>query len=335
MALSAMDALRMQADIRDVMGQRDSYLRTFVGAFAKDHPAISAEEDDELGPRVQAHLDNAACYHVEPKMLELARRRSVADDHFRGIEQINQFPPPDPIGWCVFGSPLVTSDVRMKKQHVLAISWGPAQARYVAAADRDKTVRLSGGQLLCLWGNMRISPDEIHRENLADPVYRYGVERNRGWFPTIIDFMPYDRRIGPKTAPVPLEKRQLMALDGEEWNREGTINYIRLACALWELMGEVLTVNREPAHLDRATRRWAARQRLTTGVTTMTLRRQQGPSVNPGSGTPLRWRIPVKAHPRTYHRGTPDEFTIDIGASWRGPKDAPRRVTEKIHTLKR
>lgn len=343
------DALRMHVDLRDRLENPNGALAHYLRVFAR------GQYDDEratasIAETVARHLQVARTYLVEPKMIDVTTRRAEDPGHFTGVEQFGRFEAPFALGFCAFGKPLETIEIRGRVQKVVALTWGPAQARFL-----DSSAEPKAGRFVVLWTNVHMAPDQVHEDGLSgrhpggarpldadeeledyDPKeYAEAIQVVGGWAPTLMDFIPHDARIGPPRIEVPVEKRQLAVIRGSSWAREGTTNYARVCAALWELMGETLSTASTPS-LDRATQRWAARRaKISTDITVLTLRREARPVLRPGSGKPLEHRVPVNGHRRTYHRGSPDEFTIYIRDHWRGPKDAPIRANRKVARLAR
>jgi hypothetical protein len=343
------DALRMHVDLRDRLENPNGVLAQYLRGFVR-HQYDDERATASIAETVGRHLQVARTYMVEPKMIDVTTRRAEDPEHFVGTEQFGQFEAPFALGFCAFGTPLDTIEVRGRIQKVVALTWGPAQARFL-----DSSAEPRAGRFVVLWTNVYLAPDQVHEEGLAGnhpggvrPLdegagpddyspreYAEFMQRVGGWAPSLMDFIPHDARIGPPRIEVPMEKRQLAVIRGASWAREGTTNYARVCSALWELMGETLSTASTP-RLDRATQRWAARRaKISTDITVLTLRREARPVLHPGSGKPLEYRVPVHGHPRTYHRGTPDEFTIHISDHWRGPKDAPIRANRKVTRLAR
>lgn len=324
------DVLRMQVDLRDRLENPVGPLGKWVASFAEDQYR-DVRASKSIADTVFRHVQHGRAYHVAPNMVDMIVNRAEHPEHFSGIEPIGSFTQPFNIGFCVLGEPLKTVEVRGRQQKTVAFSWGPADARYL---DSGKTT-VTPGVFLTEWSNAYLAPDEVHAWAMSqDPEYIDAIRLVGGWAPIVMDFIPLDAKIGPPRIDVPYEKRQLAVIEGWEWNRDGTSNYARLLAALWELMSETLSTA-HTERLDRATFRFAKRAKIDTDVTVITLRREARETMHPGSGTPLQYRVPVNGHPRTYHRGAPDEFTIWINDHERGPKDAPYRANRKVYSLVR
>lgn len=335
------EVLRMHVDLRDRLENPLGPLGRSVGYYAQ-HQYDDSRAGATLAETLYRHTLYARDYHVEEKMVDLAVRRAEDPEHFTGTEQFGQFEAPFAMGFLVFGKPLETIEVQGRTQKAVAMTWGPAEAKFESG---DPPV---SGRFVVFWSNLYRAVDDIHRESMlgidtrvrSDDTIMSPAEFDRtsamlgGWAPTLMDFIPFDARIGPPRIEVPLERRQLATIKGRPWAREGTSNYARIVASLWELMSETLsTAHTEP--LDRTTRRWAARAKIATDITVIKLRREAQHTISPGSGTPLQYRVPVNGHNRTYHRGTPDEYTIWIRDHERGPKDAPYRANRKVYNLVR
>lgn len=341
---TAREVLQLHLDLRSRLENPDGMLAKYLAAF------ISSQYGNErsglsMATTVSRHLQYARTYLVEPDLSALAMRRADDVDHMAITAQFGQFEPPFAMGFCCFTHPLETIELRGRTQRSVALTWGPAEARY------SGTTR--SGKLVVLWTNAHRAIDDIHREAMAGTLKGLvGAARDEepmqpseyvelmgqvgGWAPAVVDFIPADARLGNPRIEVPLEKRQIAAIEGWEWAREGTSNYARIICALFELMDETLAgAHVEKALPDRATQRRAARAKINTDITVIKLRRQAQPVQEPGSGTPLAWRVPVNGHHRTYHRGTDREFKIWIRGHWRGDPEAPVRANRKLYHLSR
>lgn len=104
-----------------------------------------------------------------------------------------------------------------------------------------------------------------------------------------------------------------------------------LAGSLW-LQQKVVSIG--PGVLSRSARRRAEKVEIETKTRVVTLRKTDyGPTQNPGTGTPLNYRIRVAEEKggfwRTYHfEDGPRPIWIE--PYWRGPKDAPVKIPSKV-----
>lgn len=327
---SPRDVLRMQADLRDRLENPISSTSRVVGGYIA-HRYANEHLGDIFPPVIYGHIRLSRAYHVEDKMVDLILDRATHPDHFQGNETLMEIPPPFAMGWCVLGRPLELIEVRGRVQTSVAISWGPMEAKVVDNPEKTKT-----GRLVVFWTNALQVQDEVHDELVSEHSDTYGgvLRRSGGWSPTAIDFLAFDEKIGPARLDVPDDIRLKVEREGRHTPDEGLVNHWRILAALWELMSETLSTA-HPEHLDRATLRWAKRSRISPDITVIKLRREVRAVLNPGSGTPLQYRVPVVGHNRTYHRGSPEEFTIWVSDHERGPLDAPYRANKKVYNLVR
>jgi hypothetical protein len=324
------EVLRLQVDLRDRLQSNDNLLADSLhGWLQAKHRETTRDTGRALATVIHNHVAYGHSYHVEANMVDVLMRRVGDRDHFSMSARFSEFVPPTQLGFCVFEKTVDLPEIHGRMQRGLALSWGPAQT--YADQTMSKVVE---GRMIVLWTNTFIAPDEVHEHNLRTMPELVGFPAKvGGWVPAVMDFFPYDAKLGPARMPVDYAERQLAIIKDDVFATE-TINQAWVYAALWELMGETV-VARDSPHLDRATQRFARRNHIPTDITTMTLRREAKPVVAPGSGTPLSWRIPVDSHQRTYHRGTPEEFTIWVRPHWRGPQDAEVRQTKKVRNLKR
>lgn len=342
--LTPRDALRMHADIRRHLADADSdavNLRSLVAGYFKSLYGWQADRD-ALAATAARHIDTSCTYHVTPELVGIAVRRAEAFDDAITIDEAGR--PPEEVGWCVFGVPLETSasedpgtELYDLVQRTCAVSWGPCTAVTVAAdGGRGKVA----GRMLILWANLGYAPDDVHRHALAEPdadKYLDVMRQVGGWTPAHVDFVPHGTRL-PRTGYAHTAEHSMIRKTAPDGTRiASATGWLRFIAAVWQLMGE--TVDHGAAGESRPDGarpplRWAERVKV-AGLTVITLRRSTEAVQHPGTGTPLRWRVPVKRHPRTYHRGTPQEFTITVRAHEKGPQGAPYRRTDKVYTLAR
>lgn len=324
------EVLGLHADLRDRLENQRGALAASVAGYAED-----VYRDNKAGPMlaqvIYNHLRNAPTFHVEPNMSELVLRRAGDVETIRETATVANYSPPDPLGFCVFGKPLPTVELAGRTQLSTAMSWGPVRA----FANAEGTAALPG-RLVVLWVNTFRHPDDMVPEHIKE----FGAKKwaalqqaTGGWQITSMDFLPNDMRLGPLML-WPLKDRAERARQRGNI-AQPTLNQSRIFAALWELMDETLSTSHTERPEHRADVKWARRARINTDVTVIILRREAQRTLHPGTGKPLEYRTPVKGHPRTYHRGTADEFTIHINPHWRGPEDAPVRQTRKVYNLAR
>lgn len=341
MILSSREVLQLHVDLRDRLANPQDVLSRLLDAYAAD----ALGQSNSVSQVVSMHVRHGRTYHVEPQMNDLIRRRADDLERYPVTHQFGHSEAPFSLGLCLFDEPWAEREVRGRIQRSLALSWGPAVARFESGASTRH------GAFLVWWGHSTRAPDDMHEEQITgrsmvpstgkmlDPKgYADLNRRTGGWAITGMDFVPHDSRVGDiRIWPTEAKLAQAAREGWTPWP-DGTHNYARQVCALWDLMGETRSVvasETKGADLDRMTRKFARRNKIGTDITTLTLRREDRPTLHPGTGTPLAWRVPVNGHNRTYHRDTPDEFTIFINDHERGPKDAPLRVTRKVHRLAR
>lgn len=331
--LTPRDALRMHADVADRIAIPGGRMHDAVGSFAGDHFA-DAPSGPPIANTVRTHLTRGRTYHVAPDLLALARRRADAMVDTATVEKDGM--PPFAMGWCVFAVPLELTELRGRMVKHIAFSWGPARAARSRDALGGGLGDAVSGRFITLWGNAVSHPDEVHASLSAHyppGVYDGAIAGTGGWTPTTMDFIAHGQRLGARIITPGEDEANRARRDGDE-PYDG-YNWRRIIVALWGLMGETRTTATTTEHVDRPTMKLARRAKIGTDITVITLRRQAREVIHPGSGTPLQYRVPVDGHHRTYHRGTPAEFSIWINDYERGPKDAPYRANKKVVTLAR
>lgn len=334
MLFSSREVLRLHVDLRDRLANPNDVLGRFLDAYAVRIGQSNGPMSIAAG--VARHVAFARTYHVTAPMMTLVRKRSLDLDRVPADTRFGKVEPPFGFGFCVFDEPLSEKDVRGCTQRSVALSWGPASS---ARATSGSPV---SGRFLVWWGHTTLAPDEVHANMVRETRPSDGLDAKRyldfqqrlgGWTVTSVSFVPFDTPLGDVF--VDASEVRLQELKAEGVSPATVYNHVRHAFALFDLMGETLTVSSSVLPVDRQTVKFAKRSRISPDITTLILRRESVPTLHPGSGSPLQHRIPVNGHNRTYHRGTPNEFTIFIRDHERGPADAPYRSTRKVHRLSR
>ena len=148
-------------------------------------------------------------------------------------------------------------------------------------------------------------------------------------------WVPRGLRIGPPILQPSQEDVERVARDGDR--AYPARNVVRAYVALWGLLDETISTHTS-GHLDRPVMRLAARRKLPTEVTVITLRREAHPVQHPGTGRPLEERIWVEGFRRRYWCGSGADRHQEwrnINGHWRGPEDAPVSNRPKVNRLSR
>jgi hypothetical protein len=163
------------------------------------------------------------------------------------------------------------------------------------------------------------------------------------WHVVHLGRLGYGERIGPGQIPVPEDYAQHTKPGAKPMATVGDPHRAVLTVML--LLNQVLVEVREEP-LDRATRRQMARKRIPASVQTISLRRKEfiGGPPSEGEGH-VEWhhRWVVRGHWAWRHCGADhplaEEYEkgyrarIYIAPHWKGPEDAPIKITEKVWSL--
>lgn len=323
-----LEVLAKHAELRDRLGARTP-LGVLSATFAASQwPSMSRHSD--LGERLQNHLSVARTVVVTPRMSELALER--AEHRTVSVMQVSEAWPPYPAGFAVFEQPIRIQEIASRWMMLHAMSWGPMRA------ETSVHTNARTGLLVVFWSDARRDRDDIWQAGGRE--YQFAREQTGGWAPSIMEFLDPEMRVGPSRITATDAARARNEKQGLTTLEEGTLGSARISTALWSLMAETIADGRDVQERPQGRVEWrqAERLRLDPAVTVMTLRREEQPVLNPGSGTPLQYRVPVEEHRRRYWVGSGAEKHLEwrtIALHERGPKNAPLRIRPKVSRLSR
>jgi hypothetical protein len=339
--MDARDVLHQQADLLARM-DRPEMARLVRGALEEGQPADKREgATAEAIASITGALQFGEAFHVEANMTALAVRRSLVD--VMGTTTFDEHLPPSQAGVMVLEEPIRAPELRGRQQFTHLITW--------TRMWHLKTKRR--GLVITEWNDIDREPDEVWRA-LREPV-RPDEDLPADWQPwddedetmwrarmgrwslICIWAVSADQRLGPAWLhPTQADTERLAKLGIQA---SSSLNKLRVMCALWDLMGETIHVERRDAPLPRASRRAAQRAKIRPRVQVVTLRRRapepDGPTEPTGRHVTVRY--PVREHVRNqaYGPGRKLRRKIVIAAHERGPAGAPYSMTQKIYNLER
>lgn len=320
------EALDIHALLTEVMGTTPA--QRYITAMTRISLRVPNIDHQVLITALRNHLAVADTYHLDVRMASTVLQHG---EQLREVSRIEQFEPPSACGVLTLDQPWDVEEVSGNTQHVNIITWGPVRVGRPDAQD------VHTGTLFTLWWDTRRINNSFTRALQENSELQTVIDMFGGLYPIYIIPMPRDIRIGPYWHPVPEEKQVELRAQGRSI-AERLNSPLHHVLATWELMAQsVANVVDEPLH--RAESRRARRANIPPRVTVISLRRNEH-SAETGTGTPLAWRVPVKSHTRHYWVRDPETGELvrerrDIETHWRGPQDAPVRVTDKVYTLKR
>ena len=304
--------------------------RDYLGSLAELSMRTNVDRD-LLHTSLCNHLRAADTYHVDERM---AVTVAVHAEKLRPVSQFSDYQEPSGCGVLVLDEPWDVIEVSGKVELVNLVTWGPIK---VGSGKNDRNPE--AGYLFTLWQDTRFGVhDPITDAMRADPDVNTAIcDQFGGLFPIYVGGASRRMRIGDYWHVVPEEHAAKLAAQGRPVaaRLNAPLNNI---LATWDLMEQsIVNVVDEP--VERAARRRATRAKISPRVTVVTLRRNAN-SAETGTGTPLAWRVPVKQHTRHYWVRDPATGELvrekrSIETHWRGPLDAPIRVSDKVYTLKR
>jgi hypothetical protein len=184
---------------------------------------------------------------------------------------------------------------------------------------------------LTTFNDLYREPDEVAQER-DSPELRRLMGR---WHGIGTYWLPHGLRVGPSMIPPSPEQEKKMTDLG--LTAHAGLNSGSMIMALWGLLDETISTHTSERS-DRQIMRLAARRKLPTEVTVITLRRESQPVQHPGSGRPLEERIWVDGFRRRYWCGSGADRRQEwrnINGHWRGPEDAPVSNRPKVNRLSR
>lgn len=328
------EILHWQADLSARLGSPGD--RT-----ARELDFIVAERADDKGAAMAAtvanHIRHGRAYLVTAAMLSVLQTRFESTTRLPGTTHCpTDVAPPRPAGFIVFEEPIAFREMRGRVQLIHVLTWGPARARL------GDSPSYTAGWAIAMFNDLARRPDDVAQSMFAD-----GYEPVGRWQPIGGLWLAQHERVGRPYRPITDEERsKALALHGDTPRvviDAELPNLTRYLVACWQLFGETIgprsAVREEVQRPDRAGFRAAKRAGIDSDITVLTLRHERQPVEHPGTGTPLGWRVPVTEHTRTYWLKGADGLLHPekrkIGLHWRGPKDAPERVTRKLERLAR
>jgi hypothetical protein len=327
--MRAADCLAVHAQLAELV--RLPHARSYLAEMVKQ--TLNMRIDREyLADTVGNHVRGGYTFHVAAHM------NQAVENVAAGLPETTQFgdiAPPTGCGVAVLDEPWVLSEAHGNDQTANVITWGP-----IRVGQNEREIR--SGHLFTYWRHLRFGPPDTFVERLRDdPLARGTIDRFGGLYPILTAATAKDMRIGPYERLIPEEKLAEMRARGDDNLPETTLMLrqpLHLLLATWYLMDQTLaTVTDEPT--QRAAQRQAKRAGIPSRVTVVALRRQNN-GEHTGAGAPLAWRVPVREHYQHYwvkDSATGERVRVRraIGAGWRGPLDAPVRVTDKVYDLRR
>lgn len=304
--------------------------RDYLGSLIEMSMHIKVDQD-YVHTALCNHLRVADTYHVDERMADAVVAHA---ETLRPTSQYSDYQEPSACGVMVLDKPWDVIEVSGKVELVNLITWGPI---HVGAGSNDRNP--APGYLFTLWQDTRFGVGDLITQAMREDRTISDTMRTQfgGLFPIWAGGSARRDRIGSYWHVVPEEKAAQLAAQGRPVaaRLNAPLNNI---LATWDLMDQSIA-NLADEPVERAVRRRAKRLDIPQRVTVVTLRRNAR-SAETGTGTPLAWRVPVKPHSRTYWVRDPETGELvaekrDIGLHWRGPLDAPVRVTEKVYTLRR
>lgn len=254
-----------------------------------------AELAEFLTVRAVKGVGRARAYRVQENMTEAIERRAREFDPDMKVSRDDM--PPRPDGIVRLEEPLRFVNHGGLDQAAHWITWSGFE-------EADTALR---GAVITLWNDVLTEPDQQIRATwaetqVASPLDIRGGEGHRTLF----------GRWAPVTIGYIVEGATI----------EAPHYATRLLLALWALLGETVPasggdrVEATEDHLSRTVRRRAARDGIEApAVTTVVLRRESRPTINPGTGTPWDSRVWIEGYEAW---------------RWVGPRHDRRRVRRWI-----
>jgi hypothetical protein len=295
---------------------------------------------------LKSDLPEAECFHVSEDMAALVQFAATQLDE---TDRFNPLMLPTRSGIVRFEKGIPWTDVRGKKMRLSWVVWGPI----LAQRSRHDVGEPSEYTHFWMWNDHFDEPDEVAGDMLAKFTEALGSEEAEQFTRSVWgrwgfmggEYLTEGQRLGPAMRIPDDGKIAEVLADGD--TPVAYTNPNRILHALWMLLGQTITLSTE-AHLNRPTRKRAARARIPARVTVIQLRniesrRAEGESLVEWShrwivrGHPA-WRICGPNHPLAEeHPGKPGTYRcrVWIAPYPKGPKDAPLIVTDKVYALHR
>lgn len=271
----------------------------------------------EVAPVIARGLRQARAYQIAEPMTPVINARAAAMHDLTKVGE--DCSPPRPAGFVVFEAPIEYTELRGRLQILHALCWGQA-------ADPQGTP----GYVVSTFNDLARKPDEIAAKT---PDARDHIGR---WHGISTYWMPRGLRIGPEWIEPDAKAMARVAADGD--SAYAVRSMMRAMLALWDLLDETLSTH-TTGHVDRAAHRLAARRKLPSEVTVITLRREAQPVLRPGTGTSPSYRQWIEGVHRRYWVGSgPDrhqEWRNTRGFWWPNNPDLPIKDKPKVNRLSR
>jgi hypothetical protein len=326
--MRATDTLALHALLADVV--RTPAAGDYLASLGQESLGIplSGGSTRFLATALRNHVEGAHTFRIAENMNEEIRQAAA---RLPETTRYGDIDPPTGCGVMVLNQPWPMSEVLGNDQSTNLITWGPIQVGQSADAVR-------GGYAFTFWRHIRRSPDAFVERIQADRLRAATTRAFGGLYPMVVAGAAKDMEIGSFERSMPPEKAAEIRARGDVPTDRPLYQPMHLILAAWKLMDETLTdVVDEP--LQRASQRLARRSHIPARVQVVTLRRKASGD-HTGMGRPLEWRVPVREHHQHYWVRDPEtgekvRVKRFIKADWRGPVDAPVRVTDKVYDLKR
>lgn len=317
------DVLAMHLDITEMIGDGNGAFGRYLDVLARYDYQITSKGN--IGPIIARGLKQARAYVVTEKMTRFVMNRA---EQMSGLEQLgsDDLTPPHPAGFVVLEEPISFVEVRGRTQIIHALAWAPALGVQTGTLTKDS------GWAVSLFNDMGRQADDIAKSYVGDVSVRRSIGR---WHGITSYWLPRQMRVGPSVVHPTEEKAAAVRADGAV--PQPTRNIVRDVVSLWFTLNETISVHTSP-HLDRKIVRLAARRKLPTEVTVITMRREAPPVLRPGTGAPLEYRTFVDTFRRRYwvgHGAEKHQEWRNVTPHWRGPADAPVLQRPKVNRLSR
>ena len=335
------DILAMQGDLLARYGDPRFArgVNGYMASLIQQHDFLQGQsidaDDVDVVPALSGHLKVADAYRIEAHMnRRIIARADELNEHtlFGAIER------PSATGFVVFEEPIRVKEARGREEAFHVLTWGPSKIAVPSKTD-DGWHYEADGVLFSAWNDQRREIDEVGRWNRTKfPLDQQKLlgEVNGRWHLSHLEIAGPNWPLAPAFAQIHQGHQDWIRSAGDTPNPDGTRNMRRVWFALFEMLTEVLPgIERTPAEITAKQARKAERMKIKPAVDLVTLRRIEQRPESLGTGSPIGVQYHVDSFPRTYHRGTPEEFTIYVRPHDRGPKDAPWSMRRKVRNLKR
>lgn len=311
------DVLAQHLDLADILGNGNTPACRYLDGLARQDKVIS--QVSSVAPTIARNVGNARAYLVTEQMTDLVLARVEAMHELTRVGE--DYRPSRQCGFVVLEKPIEFRELRGRRTIIHSLTWGPAQ-------DRGGET----GWLLTTFNDLYREPDEVAVET-DRPELRRLLGR---WHGIGTYWLPNGLRVGPSTIPPSPEQEQRMTDEG--LTAHGGLNMGCMVLALWGLLDETISTHTHERS-DRAIMRLAARRKLPTEVTVITLRREAQPVQHPGTGTSPSYRQWIEGVRRRYWVGSgPDrhqEWRNTRGFWWPNNPDLPIKHKPKVNRLSR